>query len=86
MDLLSDSECTYCKARKCCKELVNPSLKNVHPYLRDGITTTNTESLCHSSDGQSRNELKMTRLPWRIILTSQQELREFKIQNIGSSN
>ena len=76
----------YCKAKEMLQRTRQPKPKKVHPYLRDGKTTTNTESLCHSSDGQSRKESNMTRLPWRIIHTSQQELREFKIQNIGSSN
>ena len=51
MDLLNDSEsCT--RLRKCCKKLVNPSMEDIHPYSRDGITTTHSESLCQILDGQ----------------------------------
>ena len=36
-------------------------------------------------DGQRSIQCFLTKLRWRIIHTSQQELREFDIQNIGSN-
>ena len=48
--------------------------------------TTNIEILRHSSDGPRSNLLNVTRWPWRIICTAQQDLREFDIQNIGHSD
>ena len=36
------------RQRKYCKMLVNPSMEDINPYLRDGTKTTNTEILCHS--------------------------------------
>ena len=46
MDLLNDNECIT-RLKKCCKKLVKKNMEDTHPFLRDGITTTNTESLCH---------------------------------------
>ena len=40
MDLLSDKECIT-RRKKCCIKLVKKSMENTHPFLRDGITTTN---------------------------------------------
>ena len=51
MDLLSDNECIT-RLKKCCIKPVKKSMENTHPFLRDGITTTNTESRCHKLDGQ----------------------------------
>ena len=85
MDLLKDNECIS-RLRKCCKKLVNPSMKDINPYMRGGTKTINVEILCHSSGGPRRKLLNMTPLPWRIIHTSQQDLREFEIQNTGYSD
>ena len=68
---LNGNECTA-KQRKCCKKLVNPSMEDTNPFLRDVTMTTNTEVLCHSSDGQRSKLLNMTRLPWKTIHTLQQ--------------
>ena len=77
MDLLSGNECTA-RLRKCCKKLVNPSMEDINPYLKDGAKTTNTEILCHSSGGTRSKFLNMTRLPWKTIHTSQENLKEFQ--------
>ena len=61
-------------------------MTNTHPFLRDGVMATNTESRCQKLDGQRSKLLNMTRLPWTIIHTSQQDLKEFKIQNVGYSD
>ena len=82
MDLLNDNECST-RLKNCCVKFVKKSMENTHPFLRDGITTTNTESLCPKLDGQRIIQCYMTEPLWRIIHSSQQELREFEIQNIG---
>ena len=43
MDLLNDNECST-RLKNCCIKLVKKSMENTHPFLRDGITTANTES------------------------------------------
>ena len=82
MDLLNDNECST-RLKNCCIKLVKKSMENTHPFLRDGITTANTESLCQKLDCQRSKKSYMTEPLWRIIHSSQQELREFEIQNIG---
>ena len=62
MDLPSGSECTA-RPRKCCKKLVNPSMEDTNPYLKDGTKTHNTESLCQKLGGPGSKLLDMTRLP-----------------------
>ena len=75
--LLSGNECTA-RLRKRCKKLVNRSTEEINPYLKDDTKTNNIESLCRNLGGQKSKLLNMTRLPWRIILTSQQDLKEAK--------
>ena len=82
MDLLNDNECVA-RLKKCCKTLVNKSMEDNHPYMRDGIMTTYIEILCHPSGGPRSTSCYMTELLWRIIYTSGQELREFKTRSIG---
>ena len=82
MDLLNDKECTT-RQKRCCKKLVKKSTQTIHPYLHDGTTTTNTEIRCPSLDGLSRTSCCLTSLPWRIIHTSRQKLRQFEIRHIG---
>ena len=80
---LSERQRMFCKAEEMLQKLVNPSMEEIIPYLKDGTKTNNTESLCQNLGGQrSKILLKMTRLPRRTTHTSQQDLKEFTIQNI----
>ena len=73
VDLLNGNECRS-RQRKCYKKLVNPSMEDSNPYLRDSTKTRHI--LCHSSGGPRSKLLNMTRF-------AQQNLKEFKIRNIG---
>ena len=63
MDLLSGSECTAKTEGNVAKKLVNPSMEDINPYLRDGSKTTNTESLSQKFGGPRSKLVNMTRLP-----------------------
>ena len=49
-------------------------------------SSTQAESLCQKLGGPKSKLSNMTRLPWRMIHTSQPNLKEIKIQNIGYSD
>ena len=85
MDLLNDKECAA-RLKRCCKKLVKKSTKAIHPYLHDGTATASTEIRCHSLGGPSRMSCYLTELPWRIIHTSPQKLRECEIRHTGFSH
>ena len=81
MDLPNDNECIT-RLKICCTKLVKRNMEDIHPFLRGGTTNTVTEIRWHALDGLSRTSCYLTELPWKIIHTSQQELREFETQNI----
>ena len=54
-----------------------------HSSILAGTTMTDTESRCRTMDGMRATSCYLTELPWKLIRTSQQELRQFETQNIG---
>ena len=80
----SERQRMYYKAKeRCYITRVTRNMENAHPFLRDGSATASTESRCQTLDGLSRKSCYLTDLPWKIIHTPRQKLREFEIQNIG---
>ena len=61
MELPKGYECTV-KQRRCCKELANPNMEDINPYLSDGTTITTAEILCHSSGGPRSTSSSTTNL------------------------
>ena len=75
----SERQRMYYKAKEMQqKSSSRKSTEAIHPYLHDGTTTTSTEIRCHSLGGPRRISCYLTQLPWRIIHTSRQKLREFE--------
>ena len=68
---------------KCCRKLVNPSMEDTNPHLRDGTKTTNTEVLCLSSGGPRSKWLNMTRCFGRPLQRRKPE-RIPKYQTMGT--
>ena len=68
----------HCKAKEVLQKSSSTKTWRIFIHTREvAIMTTNIEILCHSSGGSRSTKCYMTGLPWRIIHTSRQELREF---------
>ena len=80
---LKSSRGMYCKA----KEMPQKAHQPKHGGEKSKLEKWHKDdTLCHSSGGPRSKLLNMTRLPWKTIHTSQQNLKEFKMQNIGYSD
>ena len=81
---LNGNECTS-RIRKCCKKLVNSSMKDINPYLRDSTKTTHKEVLCHSRVDRGADYWTWQDCLGGPFFRRNKTWKDFKIQNIGYS-
>ena len=81
-DLLKDKRCTT-KRNRCLKRPDRESTEAIQRYFHDDTETKNTKSHCQPKGGKNTSKCCTTRSPWRSTSTSPQQLKEFKIRNIG---
>ena len=77
---LKDKECAT-QRNRCSKRHVRKS--TTQQYFHDGTATKITESHCQPWRGTNTTKYCTTGSPWRSTSTPLQELKEFKIRNIG---